>query len=144
MGINYREARRFAGQRKYQAQMSDFEKKGLLNRLEKVNPKLWRPTYHCIDRLQEKGIEVDRQFMIDMIKDSDVVEYRIVMNERTNRIDERVILSSKSVTKRNHRVKVVYSLTSKSIITAWTNHVKDTHETLDWNLYSEDMKVFGI
>jgi hypothetical protein len=138
--------RDWVGKRKYCSQMTDIEISNLFQRLKSVesNGFKWRMAGHTLDRIKEKGIEADYGDIVSTIHNADIVEYKIDENKFTGEPEERVVLASKAIVNRCYRLKAVYSLTERRIITVWINHIKDNHYTLDWNLYSKDMPVFGI
>lgn len=134
------------GKRKHVSQMSKNEIEILFKRLKKVEDEgsQWRMTTHTLDRINEKKIDANYQDLVSLIHNSDVVEYKIDKNKFNGEPEERVVLSSKSTVNRCYKLKVVYSITKRRIITAWVNHIKDNHDTLDWSLYSEEMPVYDI
>lgn len=132
------------GRRKHVSQMTAREQSVIWKRLKDVQEYEWELIPHALDRLEEKGIRASKQDVISTIYNSSIIEYRIVHNSKVeNGIDERVILRSKSVVNDRYNLNVVFSLTTKRIITVWKNHVKDRHKTLDWSIYSSDMEVLG-
>ena len=135
----------YVGKRKHVSQMCDKDINSLFKRLKNVerNGQTWRMTGHTLKRMDEKGIQVSFEDIVSMIHNADIVEYKIDDNRFSGKPDERVVLVSKFVVNRCYRLKVVYSLTDRRIITVWTNHVKDNHKTLDWSLYTQDMPVYN-
>lgn len=135
----------YVGKRKHVSQMCDREINSLFERLKDVERKgqTWRMTGHTLKRMNEKDIQVNFEDVVSMIHNADIVEYKIDENRFSGKPEERVVLVSKFVVNKNYRLKVVYSLTERRIITTWVNHVKDTHKTLDWNLYTNNMPVFN-
>lgn len=140
--VNQNDLSRWVGQRKYCTQLSEQEKDGLFKRLKEIDG--WGITGHTLKRIGSKGIEVTYDDIVSAIHNSDIVEYKIDKNNRLGTYEERVVLSSKAIVNRCYRFKAVYSLTEKKIITVWINHIDDNHDTLDWSLYNENMKVFNI
>lgn len=131
----------YIGKRKYCSQMTPEEMNIVWNRLNKVEE--WGISNHALDRLKQKGIQATYDDLVSMIKNSKIVEYKIDYEKKINRCEERVVLSSNEIVNECYRLKVVYNLGRKDIVTVWINHVDDFHETLDWSLYDADMKVFG-
>lgn len=131
------------GRRKHVSQMTNEEKSVIWKRLNDVQEYEWKMTGHALDRLVEKGIKATKHDVVSTVYNAEIIEYRIVHNARFNSIDERVILRSKAIVNGSFNLNVVFSLTNKRIITVWNNHVKDLHSTLDWSIYSADMKVVG-
>ena len=137
--------KRYAGKRKYVSQMSQHEIKGLSNRLKRLSSSgNLTFTDHTLDRVMQKGIAVTQKDIISMIGNSDIVEYKIDVDNLRGGYSERLVVSSKALVNRSYRLKVVFDLTNRTVITVWMNHVKDTHKTLDWTLYDKNMKVLGI
>ena len=137
--------KRYAGKRKYVSQMSQHEINGLSDRLKRLssNGDL-QFTTHTFDRMNEKGIIATQKDIISMIRNSSIVEYKIDKDPVEDRYVERLVVSSKAVVNKHYRLKVVFNLTNRTVVTVWLNHVKDNHKTLDWTLYDKNMKVFGI
>lgn len=131
------------GKRKHISQMTNAEQAVIWKRLNNVQEHEWRLLPHALDRLEEKNINANKQDIISTIYNSNIIEYRIVHIKKYNSIDERVILRSKAIVNGSFNLNVVFSLTHKCIVTVWNNHVKDKHDTLNWNIYSSDMKVVG-
>lgn len=136
------EMMKFAGQRKHATQMSKQETDGLFRRLRAVRSNQWRLVGHVFDRLEEKGINATRADIISTIHRSTLLEYKI--DERFGVCDERVLLRANAMVNDCYNLNVVYSLTNKKVVTVWINHINDKHKTLDWSLYTADMKVFGV
>ena len=131
------------GKRKHISQMNKQEQAVIWKRLNSVQEFEWEMVGHALDRLKEKKIRATRQDIVSTIYNANIIEYRIVLNKRTGKPDERVILRSKSIVNGKFNLHAVYSLTNKKIVTVWINHIKDHHATLDWSLYSADMQVVG-
>ena len=137
--------KRYAGKRKYVSQMSQHEIKGLTNRLKRLNSSGdLTITQHTFDRMIEKGIKVTQKDIISMINNSNIVEYKIDKDRSGDGHTERLVIASKAVVNKCYRLKVVFDLTNRTIVTVWMNHLKDNHATLDWKIYDKNMKVFGI
>lgn len=137
----------FIGQRKHWSHMSKNEIEGLFKRLKSVeaNGLRWRISGHTLDRLKEKGIQATYKDLVSTIHNSTIIEYKIdEMKYQKGEPEERVVLRAKSIVNREYNLNVVYSLTNYKIITVWVNHINDFHETLDWNIYNPDMRVFGV
>lgn len=134
------------GKRKYRSQMTDTEISRLFDRLKSVEEDglKWRMAGHTLDRLVQKGIQADYWDIVSTIHNAEMVEYKIDTDKFTGEPEERVVLASKAIVNRCYRLKAVYSLTNRRIITVWINHINDHHATLDWSQYSEDMPVFNI
>jgi hypothetical protein len=137
-----KEMKLFSGKRKHYSQMSIQEINGLFKRLRQVRSNQWHLSGHVFDRLEGKGINATRADIISCIHNSTLIEYKI--DERFNVCDERVLLRANAIVNDCYNLHVVYSLTNKRVITVWINHIRDHHKTLDWSLYTADMKVFGV
>lgn len=146
MLVQDKEMINYIGQRKHCSQMTPFEIDSLFKRLRSVEESgfKWRMAGHALKRIHEKGINVDYFDIVSNIHNANMVEYKIDENRYTGEAEERVVLVSKAIVNRNYRFKAVYSLTERRIVTVWINHIKDTHSTLDWSIYTEDLPVFGI
>ena len=139
---NQIEMSEYVGQRKHSSQMSESEKSLVIEKLKSV--KAWFMSGHALDRINEKGINATLDDVISTIYNANIIEYKIDYNSRSNRCDERVVLRSRAIANEEYNLNVVYSITNKSIVTVWLNHVEDKHDTLDWSIYSEGMKVFPL
>lgn len=136
------EMSKYIGQRKHGSSIAKLEMDSLWERLREVDK--WDISPHALDRLTEKGINATYEDIVSTIHNAILIEYKIDYLKNINRCDERIVLRSNAIVNFNYNLHVVYSLVQKKVITVWMNHKKDLHKTLDWNLYSEDMKVFGI
>lgn len=134
------EMNKYIGQRKHYSQLSTAEVERINKRLMDIEN--WEVSRHTFDRLKEKGINATIDDIISVINNSSIIEYKIDYISSKNRNEERVVLRAKDVVNKFYNLNVVYSLTSGTIITVWMNHVKDSHNTLDWSIYNPDMKVF--
>lgn len=136
----------FIGKRKHCSQMLEPEINGLFARLKSVEKsgRKWLMAGHALDRLHEKGINATYDDVVSTIHNASIVEYKIDENKFTGRAEERVVLRANAIVNRSYNLHVVYSLSEGRIITVWINHIKDYHSTLDWSIYSSEMKVFGI
>lgn len=131
-------------QRKHESQMSTKEKKNIKKRL-KSNLK-WEVNNHTLKRISEKNIGASIPKVISQIKDCKIIEYKIdkVKLGDESFYDERVLIRGNEIIirgKDKYQLNVVFSLTTRSLVTVWLNHVEDTHKTLDWDLYNGNMIV---
>lgn len=133
---------KYNGQRKHVSQLTQQEKDGLYKRLKEVEK--WKILSHALDRLEQKNINATNEDIVSTINNSTIIEYKIDYDKRINRYDERVVLRSNAIVNRYYNLNVVYSLTKQQVITVWINDINDFHKTLDWTIYNEDMKVFGV
>ena len=133
---------KYCGQRKHVSQITQQENDGLYKRLKEVDK--WKIVSHALDRLKEKNINATREDIVSTINNSTLIEYKIDYDKRINRYEERVVLRSNAIVNRNFNLNVVFSLTKQQVITVWINDINDFHKTLDWGIYNEDMKVFGV
>ncbi|AZU99010.1 hypothetical protein PQE68_gp095 [Bacillus phage vB_BanS_Sophrita] len=136
--------KRNSGKRKHGSQLTQDERLGLLKRLKEVREEQWVLIPHALDRLVEKEIRATKEDIVSTIKHCAIIEYRIVYNERRKMYEERVILRAKAMVNRSYNLNVVFSLTTKRIVTVWINHYRDRHATLDWSIYDKDMEVLGV
>lgn len=125
------------GVRKHFSQMSVNEINYLFKRLKSV--KNWGVSNHATQRIKEKGIEVTYEDIVSNIHNSMVIEYHVA--EHMGKKDERVLLKSKSIINEVFHFNVVYSITSKRVITTWLNNIDDKHKTLDWSQYDKNVKI---
>jgi hydrogenase maturation factor HypF (carbamoyltransferase family) len=143
MSINVRhDLAKYAGKRKHGSQLQAHEENGLWKRLKSIEEWEWEILSHALERLEKKGIKASRQDLISTISFASIIEYKIDYNKVIKDYDERVVLRAKAIVNSRYNLHVVYSLTTKSIVTVWINRIDDRHSTLDWSIYSEDMKVF--
>lgn len=140
--VNEKEMWKYIGKRKHHLQMTKNERDGLVRRLKGVQK--WKIANHALERLEEKGIEATYEDIVSTIYNSTLIEYRIVHNRIADKCEERVVIRSKAVVNRCYNLKVVFSLTTQTIVTVWINHVSDHHGTLNWRIYDKNMKVFGV
>lgn len=144
MSIRGSAMKSYEGKRKHCSQFKPFEMTGLWKRLKSVQEWEWTIADHVYDRLVQKKIRATKQDIISTLHNASIMEYRIIHSHFHNGLDERVILRSKAIVNRCYNLHVVYSLTYNEIITVWMNHVDDRHSTLKWELYDQNMKVFGV
>lgn len=144
LAIKTQDLEKYCGKRKHGSQLQKFEDTGLMKRLKSVQEWEWELIDHALDRLVEKNIRATKKDIVSTIYNSTIIEYRIVYNRRLRLHEERVILRSKAMVNRNYNLNVVFSLTTKNIVTVWLNHKKDRHSTLDWSIYDKNMKVLGV
>lgn len=137
----YQQFRAIAGKRKFGSQLSESEISLIWKKFRDIERWEWMMSGHALDRIKEKGLNATKGDIISMIDFSDIVEYKVSKKCKNMKFDERVVLSSKAVVNGEYNLKVTYSLTDKVIVSAWMNHVDDTHSTLDWSLYDESMKI---
>lgn len=136
----------YMGKRKHHSQMTGKEINGLFTRLKSVERDgfRWRIAGHALDRLNEKKINATYNDIVSAIYDSNIVEYKIDKNKYNGKPEERVVIASNQIVNDYYRLKAVFSLTERRIVTVWINHIKDKHATLKWELYTADMPVFGV
>lgn len=134
------EMSKYIGKRKHVSQLDDLEKGLIWKNLKDI--KLWSMNGHTLDRLREKGINATYDDLVSTIDDATIIEYKIDYNKHINRCEERVVLRANSIVNIHYNLNVVYSITTQKIITVWMNDIDDKHTTLNWDIYSEDMKVF--
>lgn len=132
--------REIVGKRKHGSHLDVGEEATLWKRLKSIQEWEWQMTDHALDRITEKGILATKRDIISAINHSSIVEYKVDQRGR-NSFDERVVLASKALVNENYRMKAVYSLKQKSIVSVWLNHIDDSHATLDWSLYDKNIKI---
>lgn len=138
--LTRKEMSSYLGKRKHASQMNRNEKRILWARLREIKAKEWGVKIHALDRIEEKGINATRQDLISTIHNSEIIEYKI--DDCRFGYDERVLVRANALVNGDYNLNVVYSLTTKDVITVWINHIDDKHETLDWAIYDENMIVF--
>lgn len=136
------EMSKYVGMRKHYTQLTQEEISSIHRRLKDV--KSWGVSTHTFDRIEEKGIRATYNDIASTIYNCEILEYKIDYNNRMNRCEERVVVRGKALTNKYYNLNVVYSITTQRVVTVWLNHVNDRHATLDWSIYNEDMKVFGV
>lgn len=132
---------KYVGKRKHGSQMQQEEMSDLWGRLESFDN--WNMSVHSLERIASKGIKATYDDIVSTIKNSTIIEYKIDYSASRNRCDERVVLRSNAVVNDKFNLNVVYSITRGAIVTVWINSIDDKHDTLDWSIYDENMKVFG-
>jgi hypothetical protein len=125
------------GRKKHYTQMSKKETDYLFSKLRGV--KRWGLSYHALDRIEEKGIEVTYEDIVSTIYNSNIIEYHVTKYKGEN--DSRVLLRSKSLVNGENNLHVVYSISRKKIISSWLNHKNDKHKTIDMRDYSGNVKI---
>ena len=135
-----REIVKHLGKRKHASQLTVHEERALMKRLLQVEEWQWTMKQHALDRMEQKGVKASKRDVISTIYHSKIIEYKI--DRAYQKCDERVVLRSKAFVNGDNNLHVVYSLTNNEIISVWMNHKDDRHSTLDWSIYSDDMKVF--
>lgn len=136
------ELAKYAGKRKHFTQLQESETDGLWKRLRSIGKQEWFLIDHVYDRLNQKGIKVDKKDIINTVDNAFIIEYKIDHHARMDKYEERVVLRSRRQIQGGHNLHVVYSLTDKKIVSVWTNHKSDMHFNLDWTKYDANMKVF--
>lgn len=136
------EMSKYIGMRKHRSQLTQLEIGSLQRRLESFDE--WGITYHTLDRIEEKGIRATYDDIVSTILNCEIIEYKIDYNGRRNRCEERVVVRGRAITNNYYNLNVVYNITKGDIVTVWLNDISDRHATLDWSIYNEDMKVFGV
>lgn len=136
------EMSKYIGKRKHRSQLTQQELDSLHGRLQDVTD--WGISHHALDRLEKKNIHATYDDIISTIFNCAIIEYKIDYNKKMNRCEERVVVRGLALTNKFYNLNVVYSLTNERVITVWLNHINDNHDTLDWSIYDESMKVFGL
>lgn len=138
----FQEMMKYIGKRKHHSQLTYDEKQALLRRLQDITRNDgWKISRHALNRLQQKRVRATYNDLVNAVYNCWIVEYKINWSDYAM-CDERVVVRSKKIVNDKYNLKIVYSLTTKCIVTVWLNHVKDFHRTLDWSIYDPDMKVF--
>ena len=123
--------------RKHVSQMTKKEQDTIWKRLKGVQEHQWKLRSHAIIRVFEKEIHVSVKDIVSTIKNSTIIEYKTKYNK--GRMEERVVLRSNAIANEEYNLNVVFSLTTKEIVSVWLNHTNDLHSTLDWNIYDKDL-----
>lgn len=127
----------YRGKKKHGTQMTSREKAFLFQNLKAI--KRWKLSSHALDRIEEKGIKMSYNDVVDSIDKSTIIEYHIAKCGDSE--DKRVLLRSKSLENNGDNLHFVYSITRGVVISSWLNRAGDTHETLDWNAYDKNLKI---
>lgn len=131
----------YVGKRKHVSQMSFKEKNKIWNALHSIGAEEWTLHHHAMQRLDEKGINATIEDIVSTIQNATIVEYKIDYVRYSDTYDHRVLLRSKAVVNGHYNLHVVFSLTTKRIISVWMNHVKDKHKTLNMGIYTSNMLI---
>ena len=134
------EMSKYIGKRKHGTQIATDEEIMIWDRLYSISN--WSLATHALTRLEEKNINAKYNDIVSVIKNSFIIEYKIDYNKQVNRCNERVVLRSNEVINNHYNLYVVFNLTRKRIVTVWLNRIDDFHDTLNWDLYDGNMKVF--
>ena len=125
--------------RKHYSQMNTSEIKSLYAKLLSVTTKNWRMSYHAEERLVQKRIDASRSRIVDVINHCEIIEYKTVDNGRYT--CERVIVRDTNLINKNYNLNVVFDVTRGVVISAWLNHIKDRHSTLDMLIYDRELQI---
>jgi hypothetical protein len=146
IAVKKSELEKYVGQRKHSSQMTEAEIHGLWERLKEIEDKglNWKISGHALERMEQKGIVTTYKDIVSTIHNASMVEYKIDYNRIDKKCHERVVIRSKDFVNINYNLHVVFSLTNRKIISVWMNHKSDFHNTLKWEIYNKDMKIFGV
>lgn len=134
------EMSKYDGKRIHSSQIHHVKIDELWARLKDV--KSWTVCDHTTKRIRDKGIKVTYEDIVSTLLNSVIVEYKIDYDKRINRCEERIVVRSNAIVNRSYNLNVVFNLSRKEVVTVWINHVRDLHETLDWSIYTSDLKIF--
>ena len=100
---------------------------------------------HARDSIKKrKRFNITDKMLINTIKHSNIIEYKLIINKFGKISDERVVLRGK----KNHHgsnLIVSYSIKTNSLITLWINSTHDNHQdTLDYMKYDADLKILEV
>lgn len=98
--------------------------------------KSWGVARHCYKRLKERG--VSKAMTLDAIKHGTIIEF----SQKGNCYG--VLIRSTKVVLGKYVVCALVSLDSKRIITVYVNLAHDSHRTLDWSAYNENLDILNV
>ena len=133
-------------EKKHYTQLSEEELNYLENKIHRL--KNIKPSWHLVEK---KDILVRKRDILSALKDSNIkeliIEYNVTYKQKS--IDKRVVLRSREIYKVSTRDDIiecnlcfVISIIKGEVITAYYNNINDNHDTIDWNRYNENLKVF--
>ena len=126
--------------RKHVSQMSSSEKKQVRKMFNDV--KSYTITNHVNDRILEKGYKVTTDDIIDLMINGEIVEYEQKIVIASGELSHLLVLKNmRDNDGEKDIMHLVFDMTNKLILTIWTNHHTDLHDTLDMGIYSKGLKV---
>ena len=132
-------------QKKHYTQMSKEELAFLKNQIQNI--KDIKPSWHLENKT---SIKYKMEDIFKVVNDLDLENRIIEFNTTPSRgtLDKRVLLRSKEVysvdingKQTNCNLCFVISLKSHELITVYYNEYNDSHDTIDWNRYDENLKI---
>lgn len=139
-------------EKKHISQMSEAEKKYLKNKINAINTEDITFSKHILNK--KKEIEFEMENIFEVLNEYDIENLIVEYNETPTNglIDRRVLLrGDKSYNVRFKSGKgsfispanicFVISLNTYRIITVYWNKSNDSHKTINWNRYNEDLDI---
>lgn len=119
--------------RKHCSQMVKHELALVAEKVKSCSLEDWRVSGHLMNRMIEKGINPLQ--IAEAIMSFSVIEYKLYHEG-----EERVLIRG-TRSHEGYQVCVVLNVSKRRIITAWKNHVKDNHSTINMSEYDADLII---
>lgn len=119
--------------RKHCSQMKERELTVVEEKVKSCSLEDWRVSGHLMNRMIQKGISPLE--IAEAIMSFSVIEYKLYHEG-----EERVLIRG-TTSHQGHQVCVVLGVTKRRIVTAWKNHVKDNHSTIDMSEYDAHLVI---
>lgn len=119
--------------RKHCSQMVNYELTLVAEKVKACSLEDWRVSGHLMNRMIQKGISPLE--IAEAIMSFSVIEYKLYHEG-----EERVLIRGKK-THRGEQVCVVLGVSRRRIVTAWKNHVKDNHSSIDMSEYDAHLVI---
>lgn len=119
--------------RKHCSQMVNYELALVAEKVKDCPFEDWRVSGHLMERMIDKGINPLE--IAEAIMSFSVIEYKLYHEG-----EERVLIRG-TKSHEGYQVCVVLGVTKRRIVTAWKNHVKDNHPTIDMSEYDAHLVI---
>ena len=106
--------------------------------IQSVDKRMWKFSYHAIDKIDALNIDMNKKDIVEMIYESDIIEYKI--KKYFNRAREGLAIRNRYNYK-GYNICMYICITTKTIVTVWLNRKNDHHRTLNLNRYSDNLKI---
>lgn len=135
--------RRAFYKKKHISQMTKKEVLILKRRLSVLDGSKIHLTRHAINQINSKNLRLNKSDIIDMIYDSEIIEYKLEFDSQYNLVNESILLRSNKSWQNGINVCMVLGMRNYGIITVWGNRINDNHETIDMTYYNKNVKIIA-
>ena len=119
--------------RKHYSQMVNYELALVAKKVKDCPFEDWRVSGHLMERMIDKGINPLE--IAEAIMSFSVIEYKLYHEG-----EERVLIRG-TTSHQGYQVCVVLGVTKRMVVTAWKNHIKDNHSTIDMSEYDAHLVI---